>query len=49
MPKAFTDCIAKGGRVRAKTYDGKYLQLCFPKGGGPAVAGETHTKKKPKT
>lgn len=47
MPKSFTDCISAGGRVRTKQLSGgRYLHICFPKGGGPGVAGEVHKKKK---
>lgn len=41
MPKAFDDCVSGGGRVRTKTLSGgRYMHICFPKGGGPSVAGE---------
>jgi len=47
MPAAFDACVAKGGRVRTKKIKGgKYVHICYPKGGGPSVAGEVKTKKK---
>ena len=47
MPKSFTDCIAAGGKIRTKELGkGKYIYVCFPKGGGPSVAGEVKTKQK---
>lgn len=46
MPKAFTDCIKNGGRVRTKSYGNKYIHICFPKGGGSSKVGEVKTKKK---
>ena len=46
MPKKFTDCVSRGGRVRTKSLPkGKYMRVCFPKGGGPSVAGEVKKKK----
>ena len=43
MPKDFTDCISAGGRVRTKQLsDGRYIRICYPKGGGAGVAGEVH-------
>ena len=40
-PQAFDNCVKAGGRVRTKSLpDGKYLHICFPKGGGPGIAGE---------
>lgn len=45
MPVQFDKCVANGGRVRTKDLDkGKYLHICFPKGGGPSLAGEIKTK-----
>jgi hypothetical protein len=42
VPKAFTDCVKNGGRVRTvKPNKSTHLPVCFPKGGGPSVAGET--------
>ena len=47
MPKDFNTCVAEGGRVVTKMLKGgKYMHLCYPKGGGPAVAGEVRTKEK---
>ena len=41
MPTNFTMCVDNGGRVRRKTLsDGRYINICFPKGGGPGIAGE---------
>lgn len=46
MPKKFTDCIKKGGRVRTvKPTKSTHMPVCFPKGGGKSVAGEVHKKK----
>lgn len=46
MPKAFDDCVAGGGRVRRKSLsDGRYVNICYPKGGGASVAGEIHERK----
>ena len=45
MPKAFTDCIAAGGKVKTKTLKGgKYIHICFKD--GKSVAGEVKTKSK---
>jgi hypothetical protein len=47
VPAAFDACVAGGGQVRTKTVEkGKYIHICFPKGGGPSVAGEVKTYKK---
>jgi hypothetical protein len=47
MPKKFTDCVSSGGRVRTVTpRAGTYIKVCFPKGGGPSVAGEVKKTKK---
>lgn len=44
MPKAFTRCVASGGRVRTKSLSGgKYMHVCFK--GGKAYAGHVKTKK----
>ena len=44
-PQAFDDCVAEGGKVRTKTLKtGQYIRICFPKGGGPSIAGEVKTK-----
>lgn len=46
MPVKFDACVSGGGRVRTKTLSGgRFLHICFPKGGGPGVAGEVKTKK----
>jgi hypothetical protein len=45
MPKAFTKCVASGGRVRTKKLPGaKYIHLCFK--GGKSAAGEVKSKKR---
>lgn len=44
-PQAFEKCVKEGGRVRRKTLsDGRYINLCYPKGGGAGIAGEVHEK-----
>jgi len=52
MPKAFEDCVKRGGKVRRKKLKGtdKYINICIPPGGskGDSVGGEVHTKKKEK-
>ena len=59
MPKAFDACVKGGGRVRTVTpksslgkrfgLDGdKFTRVCFPKGGGEMVRGETKTNQKMK-
>ena len=50
MPKEFDDCVKAGGRVRTKELSsGRYMHICFPKGGGSSIAGEVKTKQlKPK-
>ena len=46
MPKKFTDCVEKGGKVRTKKInDRQSIPVCIPKGGGKSVGGEVHTKK----
>lgn len=46
MPPKFTKCVRQGGRVRTKKLGGrKYIHLCFPSGGGKAIAGEVKRKK----
>ena len=46
MPKKFEDCISGGGKVRRKTLsDGRYINICYPKGGGAGIAGEVHEAK----
>lgn len=40
MPKAFTDCVKNGGRVRTKKLDNeKYIHICYLN--GKSYAGET--------
>ena len=46
MPAAFDKCVADGGKVRTiKPEPGKYLHVCYPKGGGKPIAGEVKTNK----
>ena len=46
MPKQFDDCVSGGGKVRTIVPGkGKYLHICYPKGGGPSVSREVKTKK----
>lgn len=45
MPAAFDKCVKDGGRVRTKDLGkGKYIHICFPKGGGGSIAGAVKTK-----
>ena len=47
MPRAFENCIKRGGRVRTKKLKGgKYIKICFIN--GKSYAGETHKKKNPR-
>lgn len=47
MPKSFDDCVANGGKVRTLTpKKGKYLHICYPKGGGKPIVGEVKSAKK---
>lgn len=42
-PKAFDDCVKRGGRVRTKNLSGgRYIHLCFI--GGKSFAGEVKRK-----
>lgn len=44
MPKAFENCVKKGGRVRTKSLGGgKYMHICFLN--GKSYAGEVKVKK----
>ncbi|KKL61212.1 hypothetical protein LCGC14_2197580 [marine sediment metagenome] len=46
MPTEFTKCVANGGRVRTKKLSGgRFIHICFPKGGGSSVAGEVKHRK----
>jgi putative hemolysin len=46
MPKEFTDCVKKGGRVVTKKLKGnKYIKICYDKDGN-THASEVKTKKK---
>jgi len=43
MPKAFEECVKRGGRVRTiKPRPDVYIRVCYPKGGGRPIAGEVH-------
>ena len=43
MPKAFTDCVKNGGKVRTKKLSGgRYIHVCFLN--GKSYAGEVRTK-----
>ena len=47
MPAAFDACVANGGKVITKQVNAtSYMHICFPKGGGPSVAGEEKNYKK---
>ena len=40
MPAKFDRCIKAGGRVRTvKPKAGRYVRVCYPKGGGPGISG----------
>lgn len=44
MPKAFEDCVKKGGRVRTKVLPkGRYMRICFIN--GKSYAGEIKSRK----
>jgi hypothetical protein len=44
MPKAFTSCVSRGGRVRTKRLSGnRYIKLCFSN--GKSHAGEVKKRK----
>ena len=44
MPKAFLNCVKRGGRVRTiKPKKGKYMHVCYL--GGKSYAGEVKTTK----
>ena len=41
MPKVFEDCVKNGGKVRTIIpKSGRYLHVCYPKGGGAPISGE---------
>lgn len=49
MPKAFTDCVKRGGKVRTKVINekkGTYMHICYID--GKSYPGEVLTKKKKK-
>ena len=47
MPEDFNACVSAGGEVRTKRFkDGKFIKLCYKKGGGKGVAGEAKKAKK---
>jgi hypothetical protein len=44
MPKAFEECVRRGGKVRTITLKGnKYMHICYLN--GKSYAGEVKTKK----
>jgi hypothetical protein len=44
MSVEFNSCVANGGKVITKVPEpGKYLHICYPKGGGSPIAGEVKT------
>jgi len=44
MPKAFLNCVRRGGRVRTKRLKGsKYIRICYM--GGKSYAGEVKKRK----
>ena len=44
MPKAFNECVKKGGRIRTKKLKGgRYIHICYL--GNQSFAGEVKTKK----
>lgn len=46
MPAKFDKCAKGGGRIRTVTpKKGRYLHVCFPKGGGKSVSGEVKKTK----
>lgn len=46
MPKKFVKCVREGGRVRRIVPKaGRYVNVCWPKGGGSPVSGEVHHTK----
>jgi len=49
MPEAFDNCQKNGGRIRTITLkNNRYMHVCYPKGGGPSVAGEVKKTKENK-
>ena len=43
MPKKFDACVRAGGRVRTlKPNSRSLIHVCYPRGGGKAVHGNTH-------
>ena len=49
MPKAFDNCVKKGGKVRRKRIDKEHwMNICIPPGGGKgdSIGGEVHKYKK---
>jgi len=50
MPAKFDRCVQSGGRVRTIKPKGMrsstYLKTCYPRGGGPAIAGHVQHRKK---
>jgi putative hemolysin len=49
MPAEFDACVNNGGKVITKKLKGgKYIHICYPKGGGQPVAGEVKQKEEKK-
>ena len=47
MPKAFENCVKRGGRVRTKKLSGdRYMHICYLN--GKSYPGEVKTKKRRK-
>jgi hypothetical protein len=46
MPRGFQECVRRGGRVRRKSLNGKYINICYID--NKSYAGEVHVKKKRK-
>jgi hypothetical protein len=47
MPEAFNNCVKNGGKVITKRVNSdEYMHICYPKGGGKAIAGEVKKYKK---
>ncbi len=41
MPADFDKCVTEKGRVRTITLKGgRFMRICYPKGGGSSIAGE---------
>lgn len=47
MPEEFIRCYHAGGKIITKDLgDGKYLKVCYPKGGGKPIPGHVEHRKK---